>query len=66
MGTDTGTNEGLWQGYFEHMELEMMVKAGRERVPAMSSKLIRQRAPCSASRLSIDSAQTKCDFVPLT
>ena len=28
MGTDTGTNEGQWQGYFEHVELEMMVKAG--------------------------------------
>jgi imidazolonepropionase-like amidohydrolase len=28
MGTDTGTNEGQWQGYFEHVEMEMMVKAG--------------------------------------
>jgi imidazolonepropionase-like amidohydrolase len=28
MGTDTGTNEGQWQGYFEHVELEMMVMAG--------------------------------------
>jgi imidazolonepropionase-like amidohydrolase len=28
MGTDTGTNEGQWQGYFEQVELEMMVKAG--------------------------------------
>jgi imidazolonepropionase-like amidohydrolase len=28
MGTDTGTNLGQWQGYFEHVELEMMVKAG--------------------------------------
>ena len=24
MGTDTGTNLGQWQGYFEHVELEMM------------------------------------------
>jgi imidazolonepropionase-like amidohydrolase len=28
MGTDSGTNEGQWQGYFEHVELELMVKAG--------------------------------------
>ena len=28
MGTDTGTNAGQWQGYFEQVELEMMVKAG--------------------------------------
>jgi imidazolonepropionase-like amidohydrolase len=28
MGTDTGTNVGQWQGYFEHVELEYMVKAG--------------------------------------
>ena len=28
MGTDTGTNTGQWQGYFEQIELEMMVKAG--------------------------------------
>jgi imidazolonepropionase-like amidohydrolase len=28
MGTDSGTNLGQWQGYFEHTELEMMVKAG--------------------------------------
>jgi imidazolonepropionase-like amidohydrolase len=28
MGTDTGANLGQWQGYFEHVEMEMMVKAG--------------------------------------
>jgi imidazolonepropionase-like amidohydrolase len=28
MGTDTGTNLGQWEGYFEHIELEYMVKAG--------------------------------------
>src|SRR5262245_19302962 len=28
MGTDSGANLGQWQGYFEHTELEMMVKAG--------------------------------------
>ena len=28
LGTDTGTNLGQWQGYFEHVELEMMVQAG--------------------------------------
>ena len=28
LGTDSGTNLGQWQGYFEHIELEMMVKAG--------------------------------------
>lgn len=28
MGTDSGTDEGRWQGYFEQVEMEMMVKAG--------------------------------------
>jgi imidazolonepropionase-like amidohydrolase len=28
MGTDSGANLGQWQGYFEHTEMEMMVKAG--------------------------------------
>ena len=28
MGTDSGTNAGQWQGYFEHTEIEMMVEAG--------------------------------------
>jgi imidazolonepropionase-like amidohydrolase len=28
MGTDSGAGEGRWQGYFEHVELELMVKAG--------------------------------------
>jgi len=28
LGTDSGINLGQWQGFFEHMELEMMVKAG--------------------------------------
>ena len=28
LGTDSGANLGQWQGYFEHTELEMMVKAG--------------------------------------
>ena len=28
LGTDTGTNEGQWQGYFEHIELEEMVRSG--------------------------------------
>jgi imidazolonepropionase-like amidohydrolase len=28
MGTDTGTNTGQWQGYFEQVEMEMMVQSG--------------------------------------
>ena len=28
LGTDTGTNERQWQGYFEHVEMEEMVKSG--------------------------------------
>jgi imidazolonepropionase-like amidohydrolase len=28
LGTDSGTNVGQWAGYFEHVELEMMVEAG--------------------------------------
>lgn len=28
MGTDSGTDDGRWQGYFEQVEIEMMAKAG--------------------------------------
>jgi imidazolonepropionase-like amidohydrolase len=28
MGTDSGAPTGRWEGYFEHLELEMMVQAG--------------------------------------
>ena len=28
MGTDSGTGTGRWQGYFEHVEMELMVQAG--------------------------------------
>ena len=28
LGTDSGINLGQWQGYFEHVEMEMMVKTG--------------------------------------
>jgi imidazolonepropionase-like amidohydrolase len=28
LGTDSGTDEGRWQGYFEQVELEMMARAG--------------------------------------
>ena len=28
MGTDSGTSLGRWQGYFEHVELELMVESG--------------------------------------
>jgi imidazolonepropionase-like amidohydrolase len=28
MGTDSGAPTGRWEGYFEHLELEMMVEAG--------------------------------------
>ncbi len=28
LGTDTGAAVGRWQGYFEHTEMELMVKAG--------------------------------------
>jgi imidazolonepropionase-like amidohydrolase len=37
MGTDTGTNLGQWQGYFEHVELEYMVKAGLTPMQALVS-----------------------------
>jgi imidazolonepropionase-like amidohydrolase len=38
MGTDTGANLiGRWQGYFEHTELEMMVKAGLTPMKALVS-----------------------------
>ena len=35
MGTDSGTGTGRWQGYFEHVELELMVQAGLTTMQAL-------------------------------
>lgn len=35
MGTDSGTGAGRWQGYFEHVEMELMVKAGMTPMQAL-------------------------------
>jgi len=35
MGTDSGTQLGRWQGYFEHVELELMVEAGLTSLQAL-------------------------------
>jgi imidazolonepropionase-like amidohydrolase len=39
MGTDTGSANdlGRWQGYFEHIELEMMVQAGLTPMQALNA-----------------------------
>ncbi|OFW02171.1 MAG: hypothetical protein A3I61_06740 [Acidobacteria bacterium RIFCSPLOWO2_02_FULL_68_18] len=37
MGTDSGTDEGRWPGYFEQVEMEMMVKAGLTPMQAIVS-----------------------------
>lgn len=37
MGTDTGAGGGRWQGYFEHVELELLVKAGLTPMQALVS-----------------------------
>lgn len=35
MGTDSGTSLGRWQGYFEHVEIEMMVESGMTPMQAL-------------------------------
>ena len=35
MGTDSGTQLGRWQGYFEHVEIELMVEAGMTPMQAL-------------------------------
>jgi imidazolonepropionase-like amidohydrolase len=37
MGTDTGAATGRWQGYFEHVELAMMVESGLTPMQALVS-----------------------------
>ncbi len=37
MGTDSGTQLGRWQGYFEHVELELMVGAGLTPMQALAA-----------------------------
>jgi imidazolonepropionase-like amidohydrolase len=46
MGTDSGTDEGRWPGYFEQVEMEMMVKAGLTPMQAIVS------ATSAAARVS--------------
>ena len=44
LGTDSGAGAGRWQGYFEHVELEMMVQAGlnpRQAIVAATSAAAR-------------------------
>jgi imidazolonepropionase-like amidohydrolase len=67
MGTDSGTGTGRWQGYFEHVELELMVKAGMTPMQVLTS------ATGSAAKvMRIDSALgtlqpgKRADFVVLT
>ena len=49
MGTDSGTGTGRWQGYFEHVEMELMVKAGMTPMQALvastgnAAKVMRHR-----------------------
>jgi imidazolonepropionase-like amidohydrolase len=35
MGTDSGTSVGRWQGYYEHVEIELMVQAGMSPMQAL-------------------------------
>jgi imidazolonepropionase-like amidohydrolase len=37
MGTDSGTGLGRWQGYFEHVEMELMLKAGMTPMQVLTS-----------------------------
>ena len=67
MGTDSGTGTGRWQGYFEHVELELMVKAGLTPMQALTAATGR-----AARVMRIDSALgtlqpgKRADFVVLT
>jgi len=46
MGTDSGASIGRWQGCFDHVEMEMMVKAVPWRDPRCASWALE---PCSWS-----------------
>jgi imidazolonepropionase-like amidohydrolase len=68
MGTDTGANlVGRWQGFFEHTELEMMVKAGltpmQALVAATSGAARTMKLDASLGTLQ---AGKRADFVVLT
>ena len=44
MGTDSGAPTGRWQGYFEHVEMELMVKAGLTPMQTLVAATRRGRA----------------------
>ncbi len=67
MGTDSGTGLGRWQGYFEHVEMELMVKAGMTPMQALVAS-----TGNAAKTMAIDShvgtlqPGKRADFVVLT
>jgi len=67
MGTDSGAagSPGRWQGYFEHVELEMMVEAGMTPMQALvAATSSAARAMGLADRGSLEAGQL-ADFIVL-
>ena len=67
MGTDSGTGVGRWQGYFEHVEMELMAKAGMTPMQVLTAAT---GGAAKVMRLDADlgTLQTgkRADFVVLT
>jgi imidazolonepropionase-like amidohydrolase len=67
MGTDTGANlMGRWQGYFEHTELELMVKSGLTPMQALVSATGGAAKVMKLDQLGTLEAGKTADFVVLT
>jgi len=67
MGTDSGTGLGRWQGYFEHVEMELMVKAGMTPMQVLMSAT-GNAAKVMKLEASVGTLQPgkRADFVVLT
>jgi len=65
MGTDSGTQVGRWQGYFEHVELEMMVKAGLTPMQALVAATSGAAAAMKLDQLGVIKPGNQADLLVL-
>jgi imidazolonepropionase-like amidohydrolase len=65
MGTDSGAFPERFQGYFEHLEMEMMVAAGMTPAQVLRSATAMPPRPCKRQDVGAIAAGKWADFVVL-
>ncbi|HUP39719.1 MAG TPA: amidohydrolase family protein [Vicinamibacterales bacterium] len=66
MGTDSGTGLGRWQGYFEQVEMELMVKAGMTPMQALVASTGNAAKVMRLDDIGTLQPGKRADFVVLT